>query len=233
MKRIKKVMFLLLFIILLTGCSVNYKLTINQDGTVAEKVVAKEITNRMKTRTGLDQKQSVKYLYSMFNRDNLKTHLSFKNEDSYTVATVTGYHDSVKKYSKNFKSDIFEKAEYSEKDGIVTLRLDQSKVLSTTSSKSMVYDDIIVSIEIPYKVVEHNADAHQRKIYTWNIKKDKDLKKIKISYKKDELVDTKIFKFGKYKFSLSYQFMVISSIILIIAAIAVFVYINNKKNNRV
>lgn len=232
MKRIRKLL-LVLIILLLTGCSVQYDLTINKDGTVHEKVVASEITNRMKTKTGLNEKQSVDYLYDMFNREGLRTHLARKIDGEVTKATVTGSHKSVKAFTKNFNSDIVEKATYSEKDGIVTLTMNQSKVLATNTSRSMVYDDIVINITVPYKVVDHNADVHERKLYTWRINKDEDLKKIKISYKKDELVDTKIFNFGKFKFSLSYQFMVISSIILIIAVIVFIVFINNKKNNRI
>ena len=61
MKNIKKIIFFS-FILFLTGCSVNYKLTINKDSTINEKVVAKENTNRMKSKTNLDEKQSVTFL---------------------------------------------------------------------------------------------------------------------------------------------------------------------------
>lgn len=233
MKRIKKVLILLLFVFILTGCSVEYDLTLNSDGTVNEKVVAEEITNRMRSKTGINEKQSVKYLYQMFKRKGLNSFLSQKKDGEKTVATVTGSHKSVKAYCENFTSDIVPEANYEEKDGIVTLTMKQEDVLSSNVSTGYVYDKITVNIKVPYKVTKHNADAVKGRIYTWHIDKDKDVKKIQISYNKNELVNMKTFNFGKIKFSVRYEFLVIGSIIFIVAVIALFVYINNKKNNKV
>lgn len=232
MKRIK-ILILLLFIILLSGCSVEYDLTINSDSTVTEKVVAKETTNRMKSRTGLSEKESVSYLYKMFKRDGLNTIISTKTEDPYTISTVTGTHSSVKQYAKNFKSDVFKNVEYSEKDNIVTLKLNQDKVLSSSASKGLVYDEITINMYVPFVVKDHNAESHQRNKYTWHINKDEKLKELTISYDKTSLTHAKTFHFGKIKFSVRYELLVIGSIILIVGLIVLFVYHNNKKNNRV
>ena len=105
MKRIK--LLLVLFIVLfLSGCTVNYNLTINDDLSVNEKVEAKEITNRMRSNTGLDRKESVHYLYDMFDRKDIKTKLTYKSDSGYTTGVVTGTHDSLEDYSESFKSDI-------------------------------------------------------------------------------------------------------------------------------
>ena len=233
MKRVKKLIILLVVAFLLTGCTVEYDLTINPDGTVNEKVVAEEITNRMKSKTGINEKQSVKYLYQMFKRKKLNTFLSQKKDGEKTVATVTGSHKSVKAYTENFESDIVPEASYTEKDGIVTLTLKQEDVLSSNTSTGYVYDKITVNIKVPYKVVDNNADAVRRTLYTWHIDKDKKVKTIKISYNKNELLNTKTFTFGSIKFNVRYEFLTIGSIIFIVAVIALFVYINNKKNNKV
>lgn len=233
MKRVKKIIILLVFVFILTGCSVQYDLTINSDGTVNEKVVAEEITNRMKSRTGINEKQSVKYLYQMFKRKKLDTVLSQKKEGEKTVATVTGSHKSIKAYANNFESDIVKEANYTEKDGIVTLTLKQDDILSSSSSTGYVYDRITVNIKLPYKVVDQNADSVRRTVYTWHIDKDKEAKTIKISYNKNELLNTKTFTFGKIKFNVRYEILTIGSIIVIVAVIALFVYINNKKNNKI
>ena len=44
----------------------------NDDLSVNEKVEAQEITNRMKSNTGLDRKKSIYYLYDMFDRKDIK-----------------------------------------------------------------------------------------------------------------------------------------------------------------
>ena len=65
MKKLKKFIFLCL-VLLLSGCSVEYDLTLNDDFTVSEKVVATEKTKRMEALTKQKGKQAVNYLYNMF-----------------------------------------------------------------------------------------------------------------------------------------------------------------------
>ena len=57
MKKIKIFIFLCL-ILLLSGCSVEYDLTLNDDFTVSEKVVATEKTKRMEALTKPKGKQA-------------------------------------------------------------------------------------------------------------------------------------------------------------------------------
>ena len=69
MKKIKIFMFLF-SILLLSGCTVEYDLTLNDDLTVNEKVVATEKTKRMESYTRQKDKQAVNYLFDMYKRPN-------------------------------------------------------------------------------------------------------------------------------------------------------------------
>lgn len=232
MKRIKKILLLFL-IILLSGCSVEYNLTINEDNSVNEKVVAKEITNRMNTNTGATGKQAVNYLYEMFDRAGLKTNLSTKTDDNITTATVTGTHATFDDYISNFTSDIFESANVKRDGNITTLTFDQTKYILSDSTRGLIYDDITVNITVPYKVLDNNADTYKGNTYTWEIRKDAELRQIMIKYDESNLKNSKEFKFGKIKFNVRYSFIAIGVIILIAGAITMFVYYNNKRNNRI
>ncbi len=232
MKRIKKIV-LILIIILLSGCSVEYNLTINEDSSVNEKVVAKENTNRMKINTGLSEDQSVNYLYKMFDRTGLNTQISTINKDGMTISTVTGSYSSLDKYSKNFTSDLFKEADVKKEGNIITLTFDQSMKLSSDSSRGLVYDDVVVNITVPFKVIEHNADTYKRNTYIWKIGKDQKLKQIKIKYDKSDLISAKEVKLGNFKFNIRYSYMVIGAFLLVVGIIVLIVYINNKKNNKI
>lgn len=232
MKKIKRLL-LLLIVVLLSGCSVEYDLTINEDLTVNEKVIAKEYTNRMKTNTGLDTKNSVNYLYEMFDRNGLKTNITSKTDDSYTTATVTGSHSSIEDYAENFSSDIVKNIDYSSKDNIVTLNFNQSEILSSTSSKSLVYDDITINVTIPFKVVDNNAKYVTRDKYTWKISKDQDLQNMKISFDTSDLKYGKKLVIGNKTYSIKYGYMILGAFLLIVAIIVGIVFINNKKHNKV
>lgn len=231
----KKIKFLLLIfgLFLLTGCTVEYNLEINEDLSVNEKVVATENTNRMKVNTGLGENESVNYLYEMFNRKELNTSISTNKNNDNTVSIVNGYHNTLDDYINNFTSDIVKEANIIKDGDIVTLIFDQSEVLSSTSSRSLIYDEIIVNITVPFKVTENNADSHKKNIYTWNINKDEKLKKIKISFDTKDFKYKKEVKIGKLNFSIRYEFIAIGIILLIILLISLIVFINNKKNNKI
>ena len=231
MKRIK--LLLVLFVVLfLSGCTVNYNLTINDDLSVNEKVEAQEITNRMKSNTGLDRKKSIYYLYDMFDRKDIKTKLTYKSDTGYTTGVVTGSHNSLEDYSESFKSDIVPEVKYTVKDNIVTLEFDQEEVLSSNTSTSPVYEEVVVNIIVPFKVTESNASESYRNRYTWKIRKDEKVKKIKISFDKSDLKYKKLFSIGDKTFSVRYQYIAIGIILFVILSIVLVVYINNKKNNR-
>lgn len=232
MKRIKKIV-LLLIIILLSGCSVEYNVIINEDSSVNEKVVAKEMTKRMKIITGLDEKKSVNYLYNMFDRKGKKTRISTSTSGADTISTVTCYHSSLNKYKKSFDSDVFEKPVITENGNIVTITYKQKEQLSSSPNSTLIYDSIVFKIKIPFKVVSNNANSINKDVYSWNIKKDEELKTIKISYDKSDYLYKKEVDLNGFKLNIRYDFMIIGSIILIVAVIAMIVFINNKKNNRV
>lgn len=232
MKKIK-IFLILLTVVLLSGCSVEYNLTINEDSSVNEKVVAKEITNRMKINTGLDKKESVYYLYDMFNREDLDTNLTYKTEKNYTIATVTGFHDSVEAYAQNFKSDVIKEINYTEKNNIVTLQFNQDEILSSTASRAPIYDEITINIEVPFKVVDSNAYESNRDVYTWKIKKDQKVQKMYISYDKTNLKKSRILSIGNNQYNIKYAYVAIVIILLILTIIVAIVYVNNRKNNKI
>jgi hypothetical protein len=83
------------------------------------------------------------------------------------------------------------------------------------------------------KVTEENADIVKGNTYTWNIRKDEDLKNIKLTFDTDETVDSKIFNFGFFKINVKYSVLAVVGFIAIILGIVLVVYIRNKKNNQI
>ena len=230
MKKIKKILFLCL-IFVLTGCSVEYNLTINEDGSISEKVVAEEITNRMQSNTRLKGDQAVNYLFNMFKRDDKNIKLLSKNDSTKTYATVTNSLNSLDEYKEKFTSDVFESVEVEKKDGIITLIFNQTGQLGGNSSRQLIYDDITANITVPYIVKEHNADDVSGDTYTWHIKKNEALKKIKIAYEDGNMKNSINLKINNKTYNISYGIIVISGIIVVLLAIVLVVYIKNKKNN--
>jgi hypothetical protein len=232
MKNIKKIIFFS-FILFLTGCSVDYKLTINKDSTINEKVVAKENTNRMKSKTNLDEKQSVTFLTNIYNRNKLDIKTSTKSDNYNTEVTAFLSYDSIEKYRDNFSSDVIKKVKVTRDGDIVTLIAKQNVKLDSNASRSLIYDDITVQIEVPFVVIDNNADQVDGNIYTWYIKKDKDIKTIRIKYKDKEIKNSIKINVKNKDINIKYEVIFSAVIVLFLGFIFIILNYKNKKNNRI
>lgn len=219
---------LLLFI---TGCSVKYDLNINDDKSVSEKVEASEITNRMQSLTGLKGKQAVEYLYDMFKRDNLEIDYSTRESGNSTYATFFATHNSIEDFAKNFSSDVFDNVILEKNDNIVRFICIQKNRLTSNSSSSLVYDDITINVNIPFEVTYNNADSVSGNTYTWNLKKDDDLKSIEFTYDESKIKNKMTIKVNNKSYDINFGLIIVSGIIVLLLIIGMIILINNRKNN--
>lgn len=230
MKKLKLIVVLLI-VLLTSGCSVEYNLTLNEDNTISETIIAKDKTDRIESLTNLKGKQAVTYLYDMFKREDENIKFNYRQDDTYTHATASMSYDNVGDYTDNFKSDVFSNIELIRDNDLVTIKADQSELLNKNESYSLIYDDITINIEIPYEVTKNNADKIRGNVYTWYVKESKDLKRIEISYKESSKIDSVNVKINDKMYNINYGIIALSVIILVVGLIVIFVYHNNKKNN--
>lgn len=230
MKKIKIFLFICT-IFFLSGCSIEYDLTINNDLTVNEKVVATEKTKRMESLTKQKGKQAVNYLFNMFKRDDEDITITSMEDEYNTIATAITSHDDISDYSSKFTSDVFEKVNVTKEDNVVSFSAEQTKSLSNDSSYSLLYDDITVNLVIPFEVVSNNADKVNGNKYTWNISKKSDLKTISFSYKEGSKTDSINININDETYNINYWLIIGISFFVIISLIVIFVIIKNKKNN--
>lgn len=232
MKRIKLV--IIGFLILLTsGCTVDYNLNINEDLSVSEIVEAKESTNKMQSKTNLKGEQAVKYLFEMFKREGEEINLSSKEENEETIATATTSHNSLETYSSKFSSDVFEEVSATKKDNEVTLVAIQSKLLGGNGLRTLVYDEININLNVPFTVIESNADKINGTVYTWNIKESDKLKTIKIVFDTKKQKNAANINIGKEVLNIKYEYIGLGIVIVVISAIVIFVAVKNKRNNSI
>lgn len=230
MKKLKIFIFLCL-VLLLSGCSVEYDLTLNDDFTVSEKVVATEKTKRMEALTKQKGKQAVNYLYNMFKRNGEDITLTSRDDDYNTYATAIISHDDINDYASKFSSDVFDNVNVTKDGNIITFSTEQKELLSSDTNYSLLYDDITVNITIPFEVINNNADKVNGNTYTWNIKKDSDYKTIEFSYKEGNKKDEVNINVNNETYNIHYGVIIAIGIVIIIGSIVLFVYIKNKKNN--
>ena len=233
MKNIKKVLIILFFVIMISGCKVNYELQFNKDLSVNEKVTASENTNRMKSRTNLDINQSVSYLYKIYKTDSMgEDQYAITSANNTTTATINNSYKSIKEYSENFKTDIFEEKIVSDDKNHIRIEFEQYGLINTKASNRYVYDEIEVVMEVPFEVIDHNADRNVNNRYIWYVKADTDeYKNIMIEFDGNRPKNTAAIKFGDKAFSIGYEYIFIIVIVLAIVIALAIVYVKNKKNN--
>ena len=230
MKKIKIFIFLC-SILLLSGCSVEYDLTLNDDLTVSEKVVATERTKRMEALTKQKGEQAVNYLYNMFKRDGEDITLTSREDDYNTYATAITSHEDINDYASKFSSDVFNNVNVTKDGNIITFSTTQKELLSSDTNYSLLYDDITVNVTIPFEVTSNNADKVTGNTYTWNIKKNTDYKTIQFSYKEGNKEDQVNVNVNDETYNIQYGVIISVGLIIVIGSIVLFVYIKNKKNN--
>lgn len=230
MKKIKIFIFLC-SILLLSGCSVEYNLTLNDDLTVSEKVVATERTKRMEALTKQKGEQAVNYLYNMFKRDDENITLTSREDDYNTYATAIISHEDINDYASKFSSDVFNNVNVTKDGNIITFSTTQKELLSSDTNYSLLYDDITVNVTIPFEVTSNNADKVTGNTYTWNIKKNTDYKTIEFSYKEGNKEDQVNINVNDETYNIQYGVIIAVGLIILVGSIILFVYIKNKKNN--
>ena len=179
MKKIKY-LFLIIIVLLFSGCSGNYNLTFNKDLSVTEELnafIENDSDNYDRT-------------YKLIEEAGL-------NEEDYEVIVISDEvkivykkkYDSFEEYyldSKLYKM-LFENIEYT-KDNVgmsintkSNLKLDDKDNQNIINSYDM--DDFKINIKVPSFVVKkNNADSVKDDTYTWTLNSDDTYKEISIKY---------------------------------------------------
>ncbi|MBQ2639918.1 MAG: hypothetical protein IJF92_04055 [Bacilli bacterium] len=186
----KKIYFLtLLVLILLTsGCSMQYDLTINKNGA-EENITATLKSN--KTNDKMIDELSNQKRSAYYDMNTGETHYYKQNRFYNKKNNEIGL-----KYNYNYAK--IEELQYSNaltqcfynvsviKD-LQFITINTSKGASCLSHDGQkLIDKIDATIQTDYKVIEHNADSHKDNTYTWNITEKNSNNKsiyIKMDYK--------------------------------------------------
>lgn len=226
-----RIIFIFIFIIVTSGCSVQYNISINEDLSVNENVIATEKTNRLESRTKLKGSQAVNYLFNMFSKDKDKYLFNYDDDGSDTTANASATYNSIEDYAKDFSNDIFDDIIITRDEDYVTINANQKVALGGNSPTTPIYDSIDVTIEVPFKVVDNNAKTVNGNKYTWEIRKNENLSDIKLTYIEEDIKDEINISVNDKKYSFEYSYIVIAAIGIIILIAVMIILIKSKKNN--
>lgn len=248
MKKIFKLITLFLFIIILSGCSADYDLVIDENNMVTEKIKV-TIPNEIILQGNEDIELFLK------NRiESYKTIRSYKNYlyDSRVGKTnsfiqMTMKYKNLNDYSKSpILNTIFENLNVIENDKFTSIKTvgnyyydniygaektDESG-LEAGSPTQINMQDVNITIKIHNKLIESNADIEDKKnnIYTWKLNPGSKEEYIYIKYSDEKRYDI-IFK----DFISNYSTVIILISVVVAIVLGVFLIILGKHsiNNKI
>lgn len=162
MKRIR-IVFLILIILLITGCAGTYNLRIDEDLSVKEELsvtIADKEENHLMLERLLSNEVDNKDDYSISNEgDNIK--VDYKHEYS-----------SIEEYllESDLYKQLFDNVSYNTDDK--EFSLSTSNILNLTNSNlNNAYDikSLQINVITPLKVIEENADLTSENTYSWTL----------------------------------------------------------------
>lgn len=236
---------IVLLCLILTGCRIDYNLKITDKNKFVEKtdIMAyfpngNSISNEP-GEEGYDiaevlRSDAREYLntlsYSGYNLINIES-------TNYKGVRVSRTFDGAVSYNYNMLvKNLYDEFSVDLSDDIVTISakgLNREKVESRYEMMGMVLDNSSINIELPYKVLENNADEvdKNKNIYTWNIDKNTTEKDILLKYDSSNVYALNMKTIGT-KVNMTIVYVILVFLIIIIVGYFVYSYIKKIYENR-
>ena len=196
----KKILFLGLLILLMTGCNATYNLEISEDGFKEETTILSNINdinnyydNDIFTLKELYDIQSKTYYSAYFNEENFNFYEVDKKQDNIKYYDQSIINDNINyglKYVGDFKeNDIYRSRAINTCYKEVTFNKNDQIYTLVTNGKAECFDaykllnEVVINIKTTYRVIYSNADKVEDNTYTWVINRDNyQTKKINLTY---------------------------------------------------
>lgn len=227
MKKKLYLLSLILLTIALSGCTANVSYKVNDDLSISESAKVSmdysNVTNVFYSTSELFN-NIVASNKTILNDNGFKYIINTNNTNDYFITTSNTYTNCDDLISKNtYIKNLFEKVECNNNNGVITIQT-SGEIYNTYSEVHSYVDSAVISIDLPFKVLNSNASSVAKSIYTWNINSNTS-DGISISF------DTKqnIEKSNNITLIVSIVLGITFAIVLII----MYINFNKKKNNEI
>lgn len=178
-------------ILLLTGCSVEYNLNIDENLIVEENVSIKELNTEIRN-SAIDVQLFVDdFIYAYANSEKYG-HLfiskdignnNTKVDSNYKYLSLEDYKDR-----NVVLENVFYEVNISSISDVHTLefKVKENIDILKYSEEGIIYEqpfeDIKINVKLPFKVIESNADFVDKDVYTWNYSQYDSKKDLKLTF---------------------------------------------------
>lgn len=237
---------IIILCLLLSGCKIDYNLKITNDNKYVEKCDLLKYFpggNSVEYIEGTSETRDIAELLRSDAREKLNTmaYLKYKLIDvesaNYKGVRTTRTFDGAVAYNYNLLiKELYDDFSVNLDKNIVTLSakgFNREKVEYSNEEAGFVIDNSTITIDLPYKVIENNADEvdESKNIYTWYINKDTKEKDILLKYDVDSLYALNMKTIGT-KVNMTVVYIVFIVLVLVILGYFVYLYIKKVYENR-
>lgn len=184
-----KVLLIIFIILIATGCTANYSLNINKNGSINEVVVIKELTTKLNdSKYGSADQIIEMILNDQYN--SIRGYRIEKIEGKYTGIKFTRDYLSFEDYKNKTKVYNYLTKDYKINKENNIINIETNKINNINKEDLYKVDTLYVKIVLPYyKVIDSNYDdAKKHSEYYWNIKVN-NKEDIKFSYNEKKIVN--------------------------------------------
>ena len=177
-----KIFIIGILLILVTGCSGNYNIKINDDMSIDEELyLTIDSSNNAYTKT-----------LKIFKENNIpEKDYEVVLSDNNVRITYKKKYDSIEEYLLDSKvyHELIDEIQFNKSNDYIDLYVNQKlkllndNVIKTNGTNLTDLDVLQINIENPFDVNFSNAEIVNDNVYTWTIKKDDIEKKIQMQFK--------------------------------------------------
>lgn len=223
----KKILLLIICILIITGCKVEYNLVINNDLTISESVKMTGTDEFFDNYYKSSRMNVIEMMFDDYRKEDLRNGgYSYQIIDGNTpyVLASQDYVNAQDFATKTILfAQYFEDIEVYEQDGVITIETHDFIPINPDSIERYNIKTTKIDIKSSYKIVSHNASSYDEKTntYTWYIDDETTDFSLKFAYDTNE-----IYQVSKNNTDL----MLIIGTLLVISLVIVFAYFMNKRD---
>lgn len=221
----KKIVFLIITLLLVTGCSVNYHLTINENLGIKEEASLTGTDEYFANYYKTTKKNVIKDSLELY-RDTLKEN-GYNYElidDNIPYVKVQKEYNNINEYTKNsiLFNGYFDEVKYTENGNIKRIETVGFNENNSEDPNRFYVRKLEISITCPYKVKDHNAKNVNEKTNTYYYE---------LTSEEDNQILLEFDASRKFNPNEKSVILIIICVLVIIAAWTTIYILNKKKNN--
>lgn len=195
----KKLLFIIFIIMLCAGCKSNYTMTINEDGSVEEKVYLSETSEFYERYSKSSTGRVIGFILEPYsdtlNKNGYSVENSISSEESGVI--IKKKHKTIDDYVKDnvFYKQYSDKIDFKRDGKKVSLSIKGYLSASDQDQSRIPVQNGYIAIKVPFKVVENNADKVDGDTYIWDFTNNNGKEReIKIVYDSSKLAKSTDYK---------------------------------------